>query len=70
MHGGERERNETRQAGMTLLHNICYCCMTGLITLRFTTPTTEHVWDYKHMRDTVLRGWSAVAPMGELGDGY
>ncbi len=33
---GKGERNS--QAGMTLLHNVCCCCMTCLVTLRITTP--------------------------------
>lgn len=64
---------------MTLLHNVCCCCMTRLVTLTITTPqsSTKKVCERQKERERegergrmVLRGWSAVLPVGEQGDGY
>lgn len=38
LRGGEKEKVKEQARLGWLLHNVCCCCMTRLVTLRFTTP--------------------------------
>lgn len=55
--------SKTSQAGMTLLHNVCCCCMTRLVTLRITATqsnTKRCVWETE--RDGCWEGGLQCCP--------